>query len=75
MIKFYTKKNCPLCVEALELLDVLNTDDIPVEEIDIYQSDALLETYQLLIPVIAYKGSEVYGNEINIENISRLLTE
>lgn len=75
MIRFYTKTNCPLCEEAKGLLDLLNTNHIPVEEIDIYQSDALLEKYQLLIPVIAYKDNEVYGNEINIENISRLLAE
>lgn len=75
MIKFYTKANCPLCEEAKGLLDLLNINHIPVEEIDIYQSDALLETYQLMIPVIVYKDKEVYGNDISIENISRLLAE
>ena len=75
MIRFYTKMHCPLCVEAREVLDLLNTAAVPVEEIDIYQSDALLEKYQLLIPVIAYKDNAVYGNEINIENISSLLAE
>ncbi|MFD1416887.1 glutaredoxin family protein [Oceanobacillus jeddahense] len=73
MIKFYTKTNCLLCEEAKELLDMLNTDNIPVKEIDIYQSDTLLEKYQLIIPVIAYKDGEVYGNDINIENINNLL--
>ncbi|GIO24666.1 glutaredoxin family protein [Oceanobacillus sp. J11TS1] len=73
MIQFYTKNNCPLCDEAKALLNMLNTDNIPVEEIDIYQSDSLLEEYQLIIPVIAYKGNKVYGNEMNIENVSRLL--
>lgn len=75
MIQFYTKNNCPLCNEAKALLDMLNTEAIPVEEIDIYKSDILLEKYQLIIPVIAYKGNEVYGNEMNLENISRLLHE
>nr|WP_193064327.1 glutaredoxin family protein [Oceanobacillus oncorhynchi] len=75
MIKFYTKTNCPLCEEAKGLLDLLNTAPIPVEEIDIYQSDDLLEMYQLMIPVIVYKDNELYGNDISIENISRLLAE
>ncbi|MFD1451055.1 MULTISPECIES: glutaredoxin family protein [Oceanobacillus] len=75
MIQFYTKNNCPLCDEAKALLDMLNTNNILIEEIDIYQSEVLLEKYQLMIPVIAYKEKEVYGNEINIENISRLLSE
>ncbi|GGP06869.1 glutaredoxin family protein [Oceanobacillus neutriphilus] len=75
MIRFYTKNNCPLCEEAKALLDALNTNKISIEEIDIYQSDTLLEKYQLTIPVIAYKEKEVYGNEINIENISALLSE
>ncbi|WP_077601980.1 glutaredoxin family protein [Oceanobacillus sojae] len=75
MIRFYTKSNCPLCEEAKALLDALNTNNILIEEIDIYQSDTLLEKYQLIIPVIAYKEKVVYGNEINIENISTLLSE
>ncbi|MCT1902344.1 glutaredoxin family protein [Oceanobacillus sojae] len=75
MIRFYTKNNCPLCEEAKALLDALNTNNILIEEIDIYQSDTLLEKYQLIIPVIAYKEKVVYGNEINIENISTLLSE
>ncbi|GEN87281.1 glutaredoxin family protein [Oceanobacillus sp. FSL W8-0428] len=75
MIQFYTKNNCPLCDEAKALLDMLNTNNILIEEIDIYQSEVLLEKYQLMIPVIVYKEKEVYGNEINIENISRLLSE
>lgn len=75
MIRFYTKNNCPLCEEAKVLLDTLNTNNILIEEIDIYQSDTLLEKYQLMIPVIAYKDKEVYGNEIDIENISILLSE
>lgn len=75
MIRFYTKSNCPLCEEAKALLDALNTNNILIEEIDIYQSDTLLEKYQLIIPVITYKEKEVHGNEINIENISTLLSE
>lgn len=73
MITLYTKKNCPLCEEAAQLLELLNTEAVPVKEIDIYQSDVLLEKYQLTIPVICYKDKKLYGNQISVENIDTLL--
>ncbi|GLO67104.1 glutaredoxin family protein [Oceanobacillus kimchii] len=72
-IFFYTKENCPLCVEAEELLIMLNKKDIPIIKKNIYSSDDLLEKYQLMIPVIQYNQIELFGEQLNIEDIDRLL--
>lgn len=72
-IYFYTKENCPLCVEAEELLIMMNKQDIPIIKKDIYASDELLEKYQLMIPVIKYNGKELFGHQLNNEDIDRLL--
>ncbi|MFS0750861.1 glutaredoxin family protein [Oceanobacillus sp. 1P07AA] len=74
-ISFYTKENCPLCVEAEELLIMLNKKDIPIIKKDIYSSDELLEKYQLIIPVIEYNQTELFGEQLNIKDIDRLLNE
>lgn len=62
-VDFYTKKNCPLCEEALELLNELAREmEIEVKAFDIYEDDQLLEEYQLKIPIIAVDGHELgYG--------------
>ncbi|HET7578698.1 MAG TPA: glutaredoxin family protein [Bacillales bacterium] len=62
-VDFYTKKNCPLCEDALELLNELAREmEIEVKPFDIYEDDQLLEAYQLKIPVIAVDGHELgYG--------------
>lgn len=74
-IFFYTKENCPLCLEVEELLIMLNKKDIPIIKKDIYSSDELLEKYQLMIPVIRYNQTELFGEQLNIEDIDRLLNK
>ncbi|WP_407270777.1 glutaredoxin family protein [Radiobacillus sp. PE A8.2] len=63
-MKFYTKKQCPLCEEAKDLLLSLQPEfTFQLEEIDIYEDDQLLEAYQLMIPVIEVDEKQVtYGN-------------
>lgn len=49
----YTKENCPLCDDALHLLERLREErPLSIELKDIYKNDKLLEKYQLRIPVI-----------------------
>ena len=73
-IKFtlFTKENCGLCEEAKEAIRSVKSDyEIEVNEIDIYSNDALLEEYQLMIPVIQMNGETVaYGkiHKIDILN-------
>ncbi|PFH85908.1 glutaredoxin family protein [Bacillus sp. AFS088145] len=67
-----TKENCGLCEEAKDAIRLVQSEyEIQVNEIDIYSDDALLEEYQLMIPVIQINGETVaYGkiHKIDILN-------
>lgn len=52
-IKFYTKNQCSLCEKGKKVLDQL---DLHYQSVDIYQDDALLETYMFRIPVVTVNG-------------------
>lgn len=71
-LTLFTKEKCGLCEEAKEAIHLLQSDyEIEVNEIDIYSDDALLEEYQLMIPVIQMNGETVaYGriHKIDILN-------
>lgn len=73
-INLFTKRNCPLCDEAHEILQELKHEiPLDIEEIDIYSDDKLLETYQLKIPVIVSEGKELDYGKISIETLRQKL--
>ncbi|ADI28011.1 glutaredoxin 2 [Geobacillus sp. C56-T3] len=75
-IRLYTKTNCPLCDKAKAVLAELQADDpFTMEEIDIYQDDALLEKYQLMIPVVELDGEEIGYGMIEKETIRKRLRQ
>ncbi|MFX3622564.1 MAG: glutaredoxin family protein [Ectobacillus sp.] len=59
----YSKENCCLCDNAKKILQELQQEfSFTIEEIDIYKDDALLEKYQIMIPVVEINGEEAeYG--------------
>lgn len=62
-INFYTKVDCPLCEKGKAVIEQL-ANEFPLEiiEFDIYKDDALLELYQVMIPVVEMDGEVVsYG--------------
>lgn len=66
----YMKKECALCDEILDLLKILEADyPIEIEEIDIYQDDALLEKYHIDIPVVKIKDEEITARYISFEKL------
>jgi len=71
-LTLFTKENCGLCEEAKDAIRLVQSEyEIEVNEIDIYSDDALLEEYQLMIPVIQMNGETVaYGkiHKIDILN-------
>lgn len=71
-LTLFTKENCGLCEEAKDAIRLVQSEyEIEVNEIDIYSDDALLEEYQLMIPVIQIDGKTVaYGkiHKIDILN-------
>jgi glutaredoxin len=59
-LTLFTKENCGLCEEAKDAIRLVQSEyEIDVYEIDIYSDDALLEEYQLMIPVIQINGETV----------------
>lgn len=69
-VVLYTKENCPLCVEAKDLLlSLQETDPFQLNEVDIYSDDDLLEEFQLMIPVVEVDGEVVDFGQINLYKV------
>lgn len=72
---FYTREICPLCEEALSLLSLFQHEyNFELEKRDIHSNDEWLENYQLIIPVIEVNGEQLYGENINYENLDQFLS-
>ncbi|HLS10210.1 glutaredoxin family protein [Lentibacillus sp.] len=73
---FYTKENCPLCDNALAILELLQHDyPLEIEERNIYTNDEWLEKYQLEIPVVQIKDITLNCEQISYESLERALEE
>jgi len=68
-LTLFTKKNCGLCEEAKEEIQSIKVENLEIEEIDIYSDDALLEEYQLMIPVVQINGEIVAYGKIHKSDI------
>ncbi|RBW71618.1 glutaredoxin family protein [Bacillus taeanensis] len=67
----YSKENCSLCEQAKGVLHKINKEiPLSIKEVDIYKDDALLEEYQIRIPVIV-RNDEVLDEGIISENTVR----
>jgi glutaredoxin len=76
LLKMYSRNSCPLCTEALEELEKLKNDmEIEIEVVDIYSDDALLEKYQLMIPVVEYRGLVLGYGKIKKDFIRKRLLD
>jgi glutaredoxin len=76
VITFYTRKRCPLCEKAKELVLELKEEwNFSFEEIDIDESDELTEQYGIMIPVVHINGEEVAFGIINKMDIRNRLQE
>jgi glutaredoxin len=68
--------DCPLCEKAKARLQELQSEmDFTIEEVDIYQNDALLEKYQIMIPVVEYQAELLGYGIIDKEEIRKRLLE
>ncbi|WP_445478341.1 glutaredoxin family protein [Lysinibacillus irui] len=64
IVKFFSRANCPLCVEGLQTLKLVQ-EDVPfeIDMIDIEQDDRVHEKYMLMIPVVEKDGVVIqYGH-------------
>lgn len=64
-IILYTTGGCHLCEQAKALLwPVISSQQLRLKEVDIAESDELIERYGVRIPVIALSGAD-NGAELN----------
>lgn len=76
IVNLYSKIDCPLCEKAKAILHELQKEwNFEMNEIDIYQDDALLEKYQLMIPVVEVDGEELAYGLIHKDFIRKRLLE
>ena len=74
-IRFYTRQGCPLCNEALEMLEpIAKKHNRAVEVIDIDLDLALLETYNERVPVIESNGNVIAEGIVDAGSIHAYLT-
>jgi len=71
-VTLYMKENCPLCEEAEEALQTLRSKwEFQLTKKNIYEDDALLELYQLRIPVIQANGRIIAEGNIDEQRLSQ----
>lgn len=74
-VNLYTRRNCPLCDEAADLLRRLAPEfGLEVEEMDIEGDPALLERYRDSIPVIALDGEFLLSAPLPETRVRMVLT-
>lgn len=71
---FYTKENCLLCDETLNIVELIAMEyPVEVETIDIYTDATLLEKYHVDIPVVKINEEELFGVELTFERIEKFI--
>ena len=70
----YTKDKCHLCETAKrELRKAAESIPFSYEEVDIYQSDELVERYGLMIPVLMHESAVIQYGQIDYDTIVNFL--
>lgn len=69
----YTKQNCPLCEEAIEILEDYAAYLPEWELIDIYSDPALIEQFGTCVPVVVVDGKIRFRGRINEVLLRRLI--
>ena len=62
-VKFYSKPDCPLCTEGLQVLKIVQ-EDVPfsINIVNIEEDDEAHERYMIMIPVVEVNGTVIqYG--------------
>jgi glutaredoxin len=73
-LTLYTKPGCPLCEEALELLEeVRHERPFELTTVNIYDSPELFQRYRYRVPVIRRGDVDVLELKFNLEELKRAL--
>jgi len=74
-VTLYTRKDCPLCDEAAQLLRRLAPEfGLEVEAVDIESDPALLERYKESIPALALDGEPLLSAPLPESRVRMVLT-
>ena len=75
-VSFYTKSECHLCDEAMEVvLDVRRKIDFELEIIDIESDSALHQEYGEKIPMIFINDRPAFKFRVDMKSLERKLKE
>jgi len=73
-VELYTKKACPLCVVAREIiLRVLKEVSFEFQEVDIESNEDLYEKFKEEIPVVLVNGERAFTHRVHEEKLRRIL--
>ncbi|MBU5212088.1 glutaredoxin family protein [Heyndrickxia oleronia] len=71
---FYTRNQCQLCKEAMQLLTILQSEfSFEIIEKNIDESDELTEKYGLMIPVIEMNNEIIQYGQIDYFTLQSFL--
>ena len=75
-VKYYSRPNCELCTEGLELLKIVQEDaDFSIEVINIERDDVLHERFMLMIPVVECNGNIVQFGRLDYVTLFEALVK
>ncbi len=73
-LSVYVKECCPLCDDALHVIEeVRRQTPFDVDVVDITTDRELFERYRDLIPVVAYKGEDLFYGKVSAHRLRQLM--
>lgn len=75
-IKFYSRPNCELCMEGLQILKIVQ-EDLPfeIEQYNIEDNDVLHEKYMLMIPVVEFNEEVIQYGRLDYPTLFEALSK
>lgn len=76
IVQFYSRPNCELCIEGLQILKLVQ-EDIPfqIEQINIEENDALHEKFMVMIPVVELNGDVIQFGRLDYPTLTVALSD
>lgn len=76
VIQFFSRPNCELCIEGLQILKIVQ-EDVPftIEQVNIEEHNELHEKYMLMIPVVEKNGAIIQYGRLDYVTLLEALSE
>lgn len=76
IVHFYSRPNCELCVEGLQLLKLVQEDiTFQIEQINIEENDTIHGKYMLMIPVVELNHQIVQYGQLDYPTLYEALMD